>query len=338
MTVSGRVTDSDGKPLAGANVVVVGTTRGTTTDAQGKFLLVKVPSDGKLAVSFVGFSTEAVAVLPTLTIRLNRQPVALDRVVVVSYLPKEAPLQQEKSPSPKPDTEEVFKVVEQQPEFPGGHRALMEYIARNVRYPTRARQANVTGIVMVEFVVSEAGRVQDVKVMKGIGFGCDAEATRVVSEMNQLSPWQPGKQNGKPVAVSYVLPVSFELEGATDKRSGYNETPKLPNNLPLGDFPDYYGKATPKNSRGSVANVSMPRGFFSIPSDTIDLKEPLFILDGVVQKNKRAVRQLDPRLIKSINVLKGETAQQLYGLAGKNGVLLINTKETDPDSLRSTSK
>ncbi len=105
--------------------------------------------------------------------------------------------------------DEIFTVVEQQPEFPGGMSKLGDYLGKNIRYPSAAQRANVAGRVFVSFVVNTDGSIQDVQVLKGLGFGTDEEATRVVKGMPK---WRPGKQSGRPVRVKYNLPISFTLE------------------------------------------------------------------------------------------------------------------------------
>lgn len=108
-----------------------------------------------------------------------------------------------------PREEEAFISVEQQPEFPGGMKALSEFLQRNLRYPSQAVQASVSGRVFISFVVNTDGSLTDVHVLKGIGFGCDEEARRVVQQMPR---WKPGKQSGRTVRVKYNLPVTFTLE------------------------------------------------------------------------------------------------------------------------------
>jgi TonB family protein len=102
--------------------------------------------------------------------------------------------------------EEVFTIVEQQPEYPGGMDALGKAIGENINYPFQAIQYEIQGKVYVQFVVSKTGKVTDVKVVKGIGFGCDEEAKRVVSEVGFFTP---GMQRGEPVNVKMVLPILF---------------------------------------------------------------------------------------------------------------------------------
>lgn len=104
--------------------------------------------------------------------------------------------------------EEVFLVVEDDPEFPGGLSALSQYLASNIKYPTLAKENNITGKVFVSFVVEKDGSVGQVKILRDIGGGCGAEAVRVVKAMPK---WKPGKQRGKPVRTQFNLPVDFSL-------------------------------------------------------------------------------------------------------------------------------
>jgi protein TonB len=87
-------------------------------------------------------------------------------------------------------------------------QAFYEYVGKKLKYPAQARRMNIEGKVFVEFVVNRDGSLVDVKVMKGIGAGCDEEAVRVI----QSAPaWKPGKQRGKPVRQRMVLPITFKL-------------------------------------------------------------------------------------------------------------------------------
>jgi TonB family protein len=103
----------------------------------------------------------------------------------------------------------VFEKVEEVPSFPGGEAGFNKFIGRNTRYPAIARENNIQGRVIVSFVVEKDGSLVDVKVLRGIGGGCDEEAVRVIS----LSPkWKPGLINGKPVRVQYSTPIAFSLQ------------------------------------------------------------------------------------------------------------------------------
>ncbi len=103
---------------------------------------------------------------------------------------------------------EIFRIVEENPAFPGGEAAMMEYLGKNTVYPPMAKESNIQGTVHVQFVVEPDGSVSNVTVLRGIGAGCDEEAIRVVKNMPK---WKPGKQRGKPVRVYFILPFKFYL-------------------------------------------------------------------------------------------------------------------------------
>lgn len=105
---------------------------------------------------------------------------------------------------------EIFTVVEQMPEFPGGAEKLMKYLGENIQYPQMAREVGVQGTVYVTFVVEGNGQITGVRILRGIGSGCDEEAIRVVKSMPS---WKPGKQRNRPVRVQFNLPVKFVLQG-----------------------------------------------------------------------------------------------------------------------------
>ena len=105
--------------------------------------------------------------------------------------------------------EEIFQVVENQPEFPGGMSELYVFLQKNVKYPPIAKESGIQGRVFVNFVVERNGSISNVKVLRGIGGGCDEEAIRVVKSMPK---WKPGKQRGKAVRVSFNLPIKFTLQ------------------------------------------------------------------------------------------------------------------------------
>ncbi len=105
--------------------------------------------------------------------------------------------------------QELFGMIpETMPSFRGGEQKLFEFIGKNVVYPQEAIDAGIEGKVFVEFYIEKDGTVCDAKVLRGIGYGCDEEALRVIGLMPK---WSPGKQRGKAVRVRYTLPVNFKL-------------------------------------------------------------------------------------------------------------------------------
>lgn len=108
--------------------------------------------------------------------------------------------------SSKKDT---FYILDQLPVFPGGDAALMTYLRNSISYPKEARDSAIMGTVFVTFVIETDGSVSNVKVLRGIGGGCDEEAIRVVEGMPN---WTPGMQKGKPVRAQFNLPIRFIID------------------------------------------------------------------------------------------------------------------------------
>ena len=104
---------------------------------------------------------------------------------------------------------EVFIIVEEMPEFPGGEQARQKFLAQNIRYPSEAKEKNIEGTVYTSFIIEVDGTISNIQTIKGIGFGLDEEVVRVL----KLMPvWRPGKQKGVPVRVKINLPVKFSLK------------------------------------------------------------------------------------------------------------------------------
>ena len=107
------------------------------------------------------------------------------------------------------EKEEPYTMVEQMPQFPGGPAELMKYISKNLRYPAIAQENGIQGRVILRFVVTAEGNVEDVQVLRSLDPYCDKEAVRVVQS---LPKWIPGKQNGRNVPVYYTCPIVFRLQ------------------------------------------------------------------------------------------------------------------------------
>ncbi|UFH57448.1 TonB family protein [Spirosoma sp. KNUC1025] len=120
-----------------------------------------------------------------------------------------APTVQEKAVELEAKPDLPFVAVEQMPEFPGGIEALQKFLGNTLKYPRAAAAAGVSGRVYVSFVVNADGTLTDLQLLKGIGFGCDEEAIRVMQKMPR---WRPGKQSGRAVRVKFNLPIAFTLE------------------------------------------------------------------------------------------------------------------------------
>ena len=123
---------------------------------------------------------------------------------------KEEVVVEKKVEAPKEVKEEVFRSVEQMPQFPGGEAALMKYLQSHINYPPMAAENNVQGRVVVQFVVDKTGKVGEVKVVRSVDKDLDKEAVRVCKSLPKFTP---GRQNGQAVSVWYTLPVTFKLQG-----------------------------------------------------------------------------------------------------------------------------
>ena len=132
---------------------------------------------------------------------LNKKPIeAVALEEVVAEVKEEVIEVEEKKP--------IFTIVEEMPSFPGGDEPRVKFLRDNIIYPQTATENNIEGTVYVSFVVDSKGNVTDVKLLRGIGGGCDEEALRVVKLM---PAWNPGKQNGKSVRVQFSMPIRFTL-------------------------------------------------------------------------------------------------------------------------------
>jgi len=157
----------------------------------------------------------------------ENQEVTEETKVEAPIVEKKAPPPPPPPPPPAPHEEEIFKVVEQMPRFPGcedkgtekekedcAKTKMLEYIYKNLKYPAIARENGVEGQVVLQFVVDKDGSITDTKIVRDIGAGCGSAAESVVNGMNNMGQkWVPGKQRGRPVRVLYTLPVKFKLEG-----------------------------------------------------------------------------------------------------------------------------
>jgi len=205
----------------------------------------------------------------------------------------------------------VFSAVEQVPEFKGGINAFGKFLATNIRYPKDAREKNIQGRVIATFVVEKDGSLSDFKVLRGIGYGCDEEAIRVL----KLSPeWKPGTQNGRVVRVQYSVPISFTLAGGAPARPGENKTGAVV----AGDANTALFAAQPQKDTSSHT--------FSIRDNSDPAAQPLYVIDGVTQAKSFILKTIRPDDIESISVLKDKSATAIYGGKAVNGVILITTK------------
>lgn len=219
-----------------------------------------------------------------------------------------APVKAEAEAQPKADAPEaivpdgddkVYDVVEQQPEFPGGTSGLAKWLGDNIKYPAEAAKQGIEGRVIVQFVVGIDGTVSNVKLMRPVNPLLDQEALRVVTAMPK---WTPGKQDGKPVAVKYTIPVTFRQDvGAAD------------------------GKAQPDGLKGSMIKIN---GKVAAGPVTQSIKlegSPYYIVDG---KHVEDISSIKPDQIECIQVFKdAKHTTDKYGEAAKNGVVEVTLKK-----------
>ena len=294
------VDDATGKAIKGASIVERGSTNGTISDENGKFSL-RVSENSVIVVSFIGkqtcsFVASAIEVknMKDKPIRMKDEVQVTDEVVVVGYEQEEVPQKEKVPQASKSEKGEVFMIVEQMPEYPGGMSELMKYIARNIKYPADALREKTQGRVIVQFIVGTDGYTSDFKVMKSVSPSLDAEAIRVLANMPR---WTPGMQRGETVPVKFTVPVTFKL--------------------------DNQDKAAPQTTAGSPTmpgNVSFNKS----------LENVLIVIDEKVA-SQQEFSALKPQNIERIEVIKEDSkAQEIFRKYGvfdkKEGVIIIKTK------------
>ena len=121
--------------------------------------------------------------------------------------------QQAPPSEPAVDSLGIYTLTENQPEFTGGQQSLIRFLQKNLRYPAEARENNIEGKVVAQFIVDEKGGISDIRIIRGIGAGCDEELVRVIKLMPN---WKPGLNNGQPVKANMILPCTFKLGSDTE--------------------------------------------------------------------------------------------------------------------------
>ncbi|REA56362.1 hypothetical protein DSL64_27085 [Dyadobacter luteus] len=224
--IKGQIVNKNGLSVGNATIIIKNTKIGVSADHSGRFKLDKVPINSTLVASHVSYQSAEFEVKKTQAqykITLQSAENVYGEVVVVTYptVKNRTGNSNESLGSTKKDV-----IVEQKAEYPGGVEEMMKYIGRNVKYPTKAANINISGTVIISFVVNEYGHIQKTEIIKGIGYGLDQEATRVVWSMPK---WSPAIQNGEAVASWHTLPIKFEIDQSQadkDKRQGFMNYPK----------------------------------------------------------------------------------------------------------------
>ena len=197
--------------------------------------------------------------------------------------------------------DKIYTVIEKMPQYPGGAKELMSYIARNIKYPVEAQKKGIQGKLIVQFVVTKSGKVEKAKVIRGVDPSIDQEGIRLV---NLLPDWIPGEQNGKKVSVYYTLPIYFRF-------SDGNKTESI----------------SEKNAIIATAYKPLDK-----PKTAIDPNNPpVYIIDGVQQP--KGIVNIKQETIASMNILKPDSEKRKaeliaqYGEQAANGVIIITTKK-----------
>lgn len=193
--ISGKVISAeDGQPLAGVNVVIDGTTTGTVTDVNGNFTLQASDQNQRLVFSFIGLQTQEVNVSDKdkVDVELKSDVTQLSEVVVTG-------LGVARDDTSEPIIHLAYPV--------GGKKAYEKYLDDNVRYPGEALKNKIKGKVRVEFAVHADGSLDQYKVVKGLGYGCDEEVIRLIKDGPK---WSPTTENGRPVESKVRVGVKFD--------------------------------------------------------------------------------------------------------------------------------
>ncbi|MEA5256335.1 M56 family metallopeptidase [Arcicella aquatica] len=211
----------------------------------------------------------------------------------------------------KKDTPEVFIaaeniVVEKNPEFPGGMEAFAQYLHANLKYPEAAQKANVSGKVYVQFIVNQDGSTSDHEILKGVGYGLDEEAIRV---LKSVPKWEAGEHQGRKVNSRFTVPINFVLNN--NKK---NDNPGIYINKDNGQ----------KIIEGKISEITVTLD--NVQGGLKNKPQPLYILDGTEIPSFK-LEKIDPNTIEKIDVYKDEKAIVRYGEKAKNGVIVITSKK-----------
>ncbi len=266
-----------------------------------------------------------------------------------------------------PKNEPIFTQAETPPQFPGGMAEFYKYLAKNFRYPASARKSNVSGRIILKFIVEKSGQLTEVEVLKGIDPKLDKEAKRVLV----ASPvWKPGIQNGKEVRVAYTLPIQINKQGdgaaqSNQNLEGFSMIPREADPLIMVDGKEGAPGVLKTLDQSTIKAVNVLKGDKAIEkygekakdgaieiyinsaapkkADVVvvegratqagpDSKSTLSSFKGLiivdgVEISNSALENIDSNNVESMNVLKGESALKKYGAKGKDGAVEITTKK-----------
>ena len=256
--------------------------------------------------------------------------------------------------------------LDQMPEFPGGMEALNTYLRNNIRYPQEAQKAGIQGQVIIQFIVSKDGSITDAEVVESVDPQLDAEGLRLIKNMPR---WKPGMRKGQAIRVKQTLPIRFAFTKTSDKpensnsiflkNGSYNSSLKDVILLVNGQevSPEIFraidpqriqsvtvlkdqaslAKYTTDKSKTGIIQVKLKKedqaSDINIPTIRFDSQtsKSLVIIDGKAA-DATAVQALSPSQIKSIKVLKGQQAVDLFGEAAKNGAICVSTRSAESET------
>jgi len=212
ISVTGIVKNTNGSLVPNATIILKGTTQGTVSDDEGKFELKDVPTFSSLVVSHVSYKPYEIRVgrwKGDYGVKLLPVENVISGLVVIGYAPSRNNVSNEENTKSTSSAKQAFVAVEQKAEFPGGNPEMMKYLAQNIKYPSEAAKARVGGVVLISFIVNENGEIRKPKIIKGLGYGIDDEATRVILNMPN---WKPAIQNGKKLTSEYTMDIKFNID------------------------------------------------------------------------------------------------------------------------------
>lgn len=269
-------------------------------------------------------------------------------------------------PNVQPAVAAPSSALDQMPEFPGGMEALNAYLRNNIRYPQEAQKAGIQGRVIIQFIVSKDGSITDAEVVESVDPQLDAEGLRLIKNMPR---WKPGMRKGQAIRVKQTLPIRFAFTKTSDKpensnsiflkNGSYNSSLKDVILLVNGQevSPEIFraidpqriqsvtvlkdqaslAKYTTDKSKTGIIQVKLKKedqaSDINIPTIRFDSQtsKSLVIIDGKAA-DATAVQALSPSQIKSIKVLKGQQAVDLFGEAAKNGAICVSTRSAESET------
>ena len=256
--------------------------------------------------------------------------------------------------------------LDQMPEFPGGMEALNTYLRNNIRYPQEAQKAGIQGRVIIQFIVSKDGSITDAEVVESVDPQLDAEGLRLIKNMPR---WKPGMRKGQAIRVKQTLPIRFAFTKTSDKpensnsiflkNGSYNSSLKDVILLVNGQevSPEIFraidpqriqsvtvlkdqaslAKYTTDKSKTGIIQVKLKKeeqaSDINIPTIRFDSQtSKALVIIGGKAADATAVQTLSPSQIKSIKVLKGQQAVDLFGEAAKNGAICVSTRSAESET------